>query len=278
MLKFKHATEIGRNVLTVRRMLLAGAAALGLYSFGENGLTYLSTATRLASDGVADQIPVQFELERAKTMIDPLVPDIKRNMIVIAKEEVNVEMIGEEVKEGTAALQRQRGELVKLRKEAEYGANPLRIGGRLATDEEVKEELSRLLTRYKLSEATLGAKQDLLRSRESSLNAARKKLESILNARRDLKVQVENLQARVRAVQSQAIASSVDFDDSQVAKCQELVDSLRVRLQVAERLIAANGEIEDLAATITIGDEDIFALIDEHLGSRPSGDTLAGGR
>ncbi|WP_410959502.1 hypothetical protein, partial [Salmonella sp. SAL4432] len=91
------------SLLSVKRLLIAGAAAVGLYNFGGDGLSYLTTATRLASDGVSDRIPIQFELERAKTMIDSLVPDIKRNMIVIAKEEVTVETIREEVKADTAA-------------------------------------------------------------------------------------------------------------------------------------------------------------------------------
>ena len=267
MLNLKNAVGVGVGLLTARRALLAGAAALGLYNFGDDGLSYLSTAGRMVSDEVGDQIPIRFELERAKTMIDSLVPDIKRNMIVIAKEEVSVEAVREEVDTATSSLQKQRDELLTLRDEFASGGKELRIGRRAATDKEIQEELKRLLARYRLAEATLGAKQDLLVSREGSLDAARKKLESMLNAKRDLEVQVENLEARLTAVQGEAVTTSVEFDDTNVAKCQELVDDLRVRLQVAERLIVSNGEIEDLATTITIGNEDVLAQIDSYLGS-----------
>lgn len=277
MLKLKEATDVGRSLLTARRLVVAGAAALGLYNFGDDGLSYLSTATRLVSDGVGDQIPIQFELERAKTMIDSIVPDIKRNMIVIAKEEVDVETIRDEVQEGTATLAKQKEELLTLREQAQHGTQQFKIGSRIATEDEVKVELKRMLVRYQLAETTLGAKQDLLFSRESSLDSARRKLESMLNAKRDLEVQVENLQARVRSVESEAVASSIDFDETHVAKCQKLVDDLRVRLKVAEKLVATNGSIEDFATTITIGDEDVFTQIDEHLASSAGKDFAQGG-
>ncbi|EMI17675.1 signal peptide-containing protein [Rhodopirellula maiorica SM1] len=277
MLRLKEAAVLGTGLLSARRVILAGAAALGLYNFGDEGVSYLSTAGRLVSEEVGDQVPIRFELERAKTMIDSLVPDIKRNMIVIAKEEVSVETIRDEVKSATGTLQKQRMDLMTLRDEAVKGSKELRIGNRIATDEEVSNELKRLFARFKLAEATLGAKQDLLISRESSLTAARKKLESMLNAKRDLEVQVENLEARLTTVQGDAVSRNVDFDESNLARCQELVDDLRVRLQVAERLIVTNGEIEDLATTITIGNEDVLAQINEYLGSRSPSDEVAKG-
>ena len=252
--------------MTVRRLALAGAAAVGLYNYGDDGLSYLTTAGRMVSEEVGDQVPVRFELERAKTMIDSLVPDIKRNMIVIAKEEVSVNTIRKEVEKANDTLTEQRGEILQLRDEAESGDKQIRIAGRAATQQEVKTELQRLLSRYKLAEATLGAKQDLLFSRENSLTAARNKLKTMLDAKRDLEVQVENLEARLVAVQSEAVASNIDFDESNVTQCQELVEDLQVRLQVAERLIVNDGNIEDFTTSITIGDEDVFSQIDEYLG------------
>lgn len=277
MLNLKNAAVLGVGLLSAKRLALAGAAALGLYNFGDDGISYVSTAGRLVSNEVGDQIPIRFELERAKTMIDSLVPDIKRNMIVIAKEEVSAESVRSEVEAANKSLQEQRKELLALRDEAVKGSRELRIGTRVATDEEVQSELKRLFARYKLAEATLGAKQDLLLSREGTLTAARKKLETMMNAKRDLEVQVENLEARLTTVQSDAVTSSVEFDDSNLSKCQELVDDLRVRLQVAERLIVTDGQIEDLTTTITFGDEDVLSQIDAHLSQESPSDKVAQG-
>ena len=87
MLKFSDVTHVGKDMLTLRRVALASAAAIGLYTFGGGAASYLTTASRLVSDSVSDRIPVEFELQRARTMIGEMIPDIKENMIVIAQEE-----------------------------------------------------------------------------------------------------------------------------------------------------------------------------------------------
>jgi acetylornithine deacetylase/succinyl-diaminopimelate desuccinylase-like protein len=153
-----------------------------------------------------------------------------------------------------------------LRDDAQDGK--LQIGARTASPEEIKEDLQRRLAHLKLSEATQQAKHDMLANREASLLAARQKLEKVLHARRELEAQVENLHARLRVFQSSAVASTVDLDDTQVAKCQELVDELRIRLRVSERLVSTSGNVDELAVAFTPSDEDVFAQIDEHL--RPS--------
>ena len=108
MLKLLWLTDIGKKFLSAKRMAVASAAALGLYSFGDEGYTYVSTATRLVSSQVGDQIPISFEIERARTMISQLTPDIKRNMVVIAQEEVGVETLREEVSSADHALSQQQ--------------------------------------------------------------------------------------------------------------------------------------------------------------------------
>lgn len=276
MLNLKQMAAVGVGVVTLRRLLVAGAAATGLYTLGGDSLTYVTTAGRMVSTGVVDKIPVEFELERAKTMIGDLIPDIKRNMVVIAQEEVSVDNIREEIDDSQGALDRQREEIITLRDAIPGYDEEVRIGKRVATTAEIETELKRRFARYRMSEATLNAKRDLLVSRETSLTAARKKLERMLNSKRDLEVEVENLQARLHTVQSEAVTSKVEFDESEVARCEKLVDNLRVRLQVAERLLATDGSVDDiLPSTFTFGDEDVVDQIDTYFAEKSSPGDLA---
>lgn len=276
MLNLKQMAVVGMGAVTLRRLFLAGLAATGLYTFGGDGLSYLTTASRMVSTGVAEQIPVEFELERAKTMIGDLIPDIKRNMVVIAQEEVSVEDIRQEIEDSQAGLDSQREEIKKLCGAIPDGDQVVRIGNRVATSGEIKTELKRRFARYRMSEATLHAKNDLLASRETSLYAARTKLERMLNSKRDLEVEVENLQARLHTVQSEAVTSKVEFDESHVARCEKLVDGLRIRLQVAERLLTADGNVDEiLPSTFTIGDEDVVAQINTYFAKKsPPGELV----
>lgn len=258
------ATGIAKNAMTVKRMALASAAALGWYSYGDEGLSYLSTAGRMVSESVGENVPISFEIERARTMISQLTPDIKRNMVVIAQEEVGVESLRREVKSATQNLSKQQEALLELRKQAESGETTLRIGSRVATAGEVDRELDRRFTRFRMQEATLAAKEELLVTREESLQAARAKLETMLQAKRDLEIQAENLEARLHTVQNDAISHRVQFDDADVHKCQSLVDDLRARLDVAEKLVSANGKFDDMSISLPITSGGVRAEIDQY--------------
>ncbi len=259
------------EILTIRKVVLAGLAAAGIYTVGDDGLSYLKTANRLVSSNVADQIPVEFELERAKTMVGELKPDIKQNLVVIAQEEVRVENIRQDIEDTQASLKDQRQSIVELRRTLDAPSNEVRIGKRAATPDEITAELKRRFENYRLAETTLESKLELLAHRESALEAAREKLTRMLEARRDLEVKIENLEARLRTVQSEAVTSKVDFDESHVAKCESLINSLRTRLQVSERLITQDGKEDFSAATkFTVGSESVTAEIDKYFSSSPS--------
>lgn len=264
MLKLLWLTDIGKKMMTARRLAIASAAALGLYSFGDEGVSYVSTASRLVSEKVGDQFPISFEIERARTMIGQLTPDIKRNMVVIAQEEVGVETLRKEVEGAEQALSKQQDALLELRKQADAGDSKLKVGSRLVTPAEIDRELDRRFTRFRLLEATLAAKQDLLATREESLAAARVKLESMLNAKRDLEIQAENLEARLRTLESDAVAHRVRIDDSDVSKCQSLVNDLRARLDVAEKMIVTEGNFDEALLSLSAGSGSVRHEIDSY--------------
>jgi len=261
-------TGIAKSAMTAKRLALASAAAFGWYSYGDEGVSYLSTAGRMVSESVAENVPISFEIERARTMISQLTPDIKRNMVVIAQEEVGVESLRREVKNVTQILSKQQEGLLELRKQAESGQTTLRIGSRQATAGEVDRELDRRFTRFRMQEATLAAKEELLVSREESLQAARAKLETMLQAKRDLEIQAENLEARLHTVQSDSIAHKVQFDDADVHKCQSLVSDLRARLDVAEKLVSANGKFDDMSISLPVSNGGVRDEIDHYFSQK----------
>ncbi|MFC1597131.1 hypothetical protein ACFL5Q_04220 [Planctomycetota bacterium] len=256
--------------LTVTRVALISAVLLVLFTFGRDGISYLSTAHRLTADKMRSNVPIEFEMERARTMINGLIPDIRNNMIVIAEEEVAVDSLRKEVASAEEGLLQQREKLLALRGDVDNVSGDLRIGSRPANREEVREELGRRFHRYQTSEATVAAKLLRLEAREKSLAAVRVKLETMLNAKRDMEVEVENLEARFKAYQSQSVATKVEFDDTQVARCKQLVDDLRIRLQVADRLLAADNGYDDLMTGYVSAPADIEQQIDQHFAAGSS--------
>ena len=77
-----------------------------------------------------------------------------------------------------------------------------------------------------------------------SLAAARQKLEGMLAQKRQLQVEVENLEARNQMVAAAQTTSNYQFDDSQLGRAKELVQNLKTRLEVSEKLVNAESEFQ----------------------------------
>jgi hypothetical protein len=83
----------------IKRLILAGAglAAIGVLVFGTSAVSYVRTAFGYVKDGVAESVPVEFQIERARGMLKDLAPEVRKNMHVIAQEEVEVQRLDEQI-------------------------------------------------------------------------------------------------------------------------------------------------------------------------------------
>ena len=63
----------------------------------------------------------------------------------------------------------------------------------------------------------------------------------MLAAKRELEVDVENLQARMTMVEVAQTTSPVAIDDSHLSSTRRVVDDIRTRIDVAERMVPAKG-------------------------------------
>lgn len=256
-----------------RSALIAGLAYV-LVSYGGGAWSYVSTASRVFANKMRSNVPMEFELERAKTMITGLIPDVRQSMLVIAQEEVGVEELRKQIEATESDLTSAKKELVAMRaKLAEDGAT-VSLGTRSATKEEVGAELARGFSRYQIAESTLASRRQLLAAREDALEAARSKLANMLSAKRDLEVQVENLQARLKTQQSRTMSSSLDVNDSEVAHCQGLLNDIRARMEVADRLFTSEGDLTLMTSAIAPPIEDIGEQVDRYFAT-PSTDAVA---
>jgi hypothetical protein len=81
-------------------------------------------------------------------------------------------------------------------------------------------------------------------ARERNLDAAQQKLAAMINARRKLEVDVQNLEAKNKLVEVAQASSEYVFDDSQLARAKELITDIRTQLDVAAKLANADVNIE----------------------------------
>jgi len=250
---------IKKTILSVGVLTL-----LGLFCFGRHASSYVRTSAGWIKDSVKQGVPLEFEIDRARRMVKDLVPDIRRNMHVIAQEEVEVDRLEQQIAQTEKTVEKERGEVLKLKGEVATGLTAYDFGGRTYTLKQVKCDLANRFERFKTHDATLGSLRDIQQARRRSLEAARQKLEGMLAAKRQLEVDVENLEARLKMVEVAQTTSAFTFDDSQLGRVKELIGDVRTRLNVAEKLVNAETKLQDEIPLTEPAGENIVEQVSEY--------------
>jgi chromosome segregation ATPase len=213
--------------------------------FGRDALSYVRTSVGCVKESVHNSVPIEFQIERARHMIKDLEPEVRKNMHLIAKEEVEVEKLQKHVADLEARLEKEEAELKKLHADVKSGKTSFEYGGRKYNAEQVRADMTSRFDRLKTGQATLKSLREICTARSKSLDAARQKLEGMLAVRRQLKVDVENLEARMHLIAAAQTTSNYNFDDSQLGRVKELVSELRTRLDVTERMVGTEATYRD---------------------------------
>lgn len=256
----------------IKKVILIGGATclVCVVLFGRNAVSYIRTSANYVGEAVQESVPVEFQISRARDMIKDLVPEIRKNMHVIAKEEVEVARLQEQIDQTKARQEKEKEQLMKLKTDAESGKAEFQYGGRKYTLQQVKLDLSNRFERYKTGDATVASLEQMHAARQRSIEAARAKLEGMLVAKRQLQVDVENLEARLQMVAAAQTTSKYQFDDSQLGRAKELVAGLKSRLEVAEKLVSAEANFHDEIPVEQPSPENVLDEVTEYFGGKPA--------
>lgn len=227
-------------------LVVGGAFVLlaGLF-MGRDAVSYLSTSMGRMHAQVKRNVPVEFEIDRARQMIKNLGPEIRENMHRIAREEVEVGKLEREVMGREELLAKQRDYILREKADLESGSRSFVYAGETFTALEVREDLAKRFKSFKTEEATVESLRQVLKARNAKLNAAREKLDSMLSQKRQLEVEVEQLEARLKMIEVAQTTSDFNFDDSQLARTKELLDEISTRLEIDEKMVNAAPELQE---------------------------------
>lgn len=257
--------------------LFAGLVSIGLVTTGV--WSYVRTGVNVASETVRDSVPIEWEIKRARQMIEDLKPEIAKNMQVVAKEEVRVQRLGEEITAKQNLLSKNRDDILRLKDDLNTGAVKFVYAGRSYSQDQVRDDLSTRFKQFQVHEQTTNKLTQILAAREKNLDAARRKLDEMLSAKRQLEVEVENLQARMTMVQVAQTSNPISLDDSHLSGTRRLLDEIRTRIDVAERLAASEGDISGNIQLDTVNTSDVLKEIADYFGAgRAEIETLVSSR
>lgn len=242
-------------------VLVAGTSGLLL---GTSTMSYVRTGVHSLRDSVKDQIPIEVEIKRARELIAGLKPEIAENLKRIAREEVDVAKLQREVSAKETALCQSKEAILKLKEDVESGVRFVTYKGKKYSAEQVRLDLTDRFKHHQTLEATSEKLGKVLDARERNLVAARRKLDEMLSAKRELEVQVENLQARLTMVQVAQAGSEFAVDDGALGQVRQALDEIATRIDVAEKLAQGVEHLGSIPVEPALNTDDVLEQISEY--------------
>lgn len=251
---------------------------LGTFVFGREAISYFRAGCQNVRNAVKAEMPIEFEIARARSLVDQLVPDIRQCMHVIAEQQVDVEQLRSTLSQKTVELDKQRETILTLRTDLGSGKNAFVYASRTYTTGDVKRDLSMRFERFKAAEEILNADRKILAAREQTLTANSEKLDGMMQAKKELEVKLEQLQARIQTMKAAETVSKLAIDDSNLSHARQLITELNKQLDVKQRMLDVEGKFVGLIQVekaATPATPNVEEQIDAYFGQAKDSDTVA---
>lgn len=246
-----------------------GALALGLV-FGHKAPSYVRTAFHKARHSVERQVPIQFDIDRARQELEALDPAIRENVENLARAEEDVKELDQEIVAFHANLDRETREMLTLRRDLGDGS-VLRTNASFSADD-VKRDLAGRLEHVRQSRKTLGEMEKTLKFRKQAVVAAKQQLEAFVQQKRALETQIDEIEARQKAIEAAHTTDEFRFDNSALGRVKQTIKELRRRQNIAVNAAELHGRYID--KQVPVGTEqvrDVLKEIDTEFGAPASG-------
>jgi peptidoglycan hydrolase CwlO-like protein len=251
------------------------AAALGTFVFGTSAFSYIRTGVHEAREAVRAEVPLDFEIARARQEIEHIAPEIENCMHVIAEQQYDIEQREADIARRDADLTKQKEAILALRADLDSGKQFVSYAGRTFSCDAVRQDLGRRFDRFKTAEETLKRDRQVVEARHAALAKNEEKLDNWLAVKKELAVKVENLQARLAAVQAAEAVSDLRIDDSQLARAKQLIHELDKKIGTRETLLSNEGRFTgeipvEVEQEMKAKTENVEEQVDAYFGQTPA--------
>lgn len=249
---------------------LAGAALLGGLLFGADILSYAGTSAKAVRTAMKDNVPIEFELQRARDTLDQVIPEMQANIRLVAQEEVEVNNLNGEIRLCSDSLDTEKVRVAKLRDLLTTERVRYTFAGIEYSRDQVKDELARRFDRFKEAELVLAGKKRLLETRQKSLQAAMKMLDSTRAQKVRLEDQIAMLDSQYRLVKASAAGSGIQIDNSKLAQTERLLGEIKKRLDTTERILAHEARFTQPMDIDVTSEHDLVTQVDDYFKTTPA--------
>lgn len=216
--------------------------------------SYIRSEWKAARQQAEDGVPPEKEIARLKNEVALLDGDIKKLINHLAKERVEVKLLGEKVDEMTAQQGKDKdvlaARLEKIEAAEKTSAQTVSFGtGRPQPLDTARADLAQSLTRFETNKKSLAAHEVLLANRTKVRDTLEKQLDTMKNQKSELSNQVNAMEAELAALKLQQMESKYQTDDTRMARIKEDLQKLKTKVAVEREKLALQPAAHDDAPT-----------------------------
>lgn len=254
--------------LTKLGLLSVGAVALaGGLAFGTDAVSYLTSSTRSVRSAVKDAVPIEFQLRRARDLVDDIIPELHANIRLIARQEVEIDALKTDINQSRQRLADERTQIGKLRDALGRKDESFTFNGVTYAREQVTEDLARRLENVKEAELVLTSKQRLLSNQSKSMAVAMQALERTRSQKALLESQIAALASQHTLLQATSGGSGIVLDNSKLAQSERLIEEVKKQLDVSERVLAHEARFTQPLRVEAVSERDVMSEANDYLAS-----------
>lgn len=245
-------------------IVVAGVTIVGGVLFGRDVASYVRSSAKSVRTVVKDSVPIDFELRRARDLLDEIIPEMHASIKLIAQEEVEVAGLNVSIASSEKSIEEEKVRIAKLRDALAKPQARYCFAGQEFPRSYVKADLANRFDRFKESEVHLASQRRILATRENSLHAAMQLLERTRSRKRTLEDQIESLASQHRLVKAAAVGSHIQVDNSKLAQTEKLIAQIKKRLDVAERVLAHESKFVQAIPVDAVVEADLLTQVDDY--------------
>lgn len=250
--------------LKIGIVVVVGGCIVGSFIFGKDLVSYLRSSGSSVRQALKDAVPTDFELRRAGDLLEEIIPEMHKNIQLIAQEEVEIAALKGEIVLSQKFVVQEQERIEHLRNQLALQKAGYMWSGRMVSRDQMTQDLSHRFDQFKESALLLESKRRLLVSREKSLQAAVGLLEKTRSQKNMLANKIKTLESQYRLIQASAVGSKIHVDNSKLTQTAKLIGQIKKRLDIAERVLAHESRFVVSVPTEQISEVDLLAQVDEY--------------
>jgi hypothetical protein len=257
------------KALKLGALTVGGGAIIGGLVLGSDLGSFVRSSCKSVRVAVKDNIPIDFQLRRARDLLDETGPEMKQNVRLMAEQEVEIASLKGDIELARQNLSEEKLRVAKLRDCLTTAQTSFSFGDFTYGREQLKQELARRFNLFKEGESALEGKQQLLTNRQKALAAAMQAMETARVQRAALQSQIEALEGQYRLVEATSTGTNVQIDNSKLAQAQKVIAEVRKQLDISEHMLAHEAKFTQPMQIDVIDEKDLLTQVDSHLSGKP---------